>query len=184
MNIKSLGSVVGLCLALGFVTPNSASADIVYDFTLNNGTYSPSGSITGALTVDATTSTVVSVDFTTTGTYNYHFTSIAEQFENFGLWVVSTEDTANFAHLVFVLNNKASLFAGQVTPIYTGIGGGVIFPSGCLDMSCSVGAPLGGTFAVSAVPEPSTWAMMVLGFVGVGLITYRRKRQMALNAFS
>jgi hypothetical protein len=28
-----------------------------------------------------------------------------------------------------------------------------------------------------AVPEPSTWGMMTLGFVGVGYMTYRRKRQ-------
>jgi hypothetical protein len=33
-----------------------------------------------------------------------------------------------------------------------------------------------GTFNVSAVPEPSTWAMMILGFCGVGLMAYRRKR--------
>jgi hypothetical protein len=27
----------------------------------------------------------------------------------------------------------------------------------------------------AAVPEPSTWAMMILGFLGVGLVAYRRK---------
>jgi hypothetical protein len=32
------------------------------------------------------------------------------------------------------------------------------------------------SLAVSpAVPEPSTWAMMILGFVGVGFLTYRRR---------
>jgi hypothetical protein len=30
--------------------------------------------------------------------------------------------------------------------------------------------------AVAAVPEPSTWAMMILGFAGVGVMTYRRRR--------
>jgi len=30
-------------------------------------------------------------------------------------------------------------------------------------------------FAVSAVPEPATWAMMVIGFLGVGFLAYRRK---------
>ena len=30
---------------------------------------------------------------------------------------------------------------------------------------------------LSAVPEPSTWAMMILGFVGVGCIAYRRRQQ-------
>jgi hypothetical protein len=29
----------------------------------------------------------------------------------------------------------------------------------------------------SAVPEPSTWAMMFLGFAGVGFMAYRRKRK-------
>ena len=29
--------------------------------------------------------------------------------------------------------------------------------------------------AVAAVPEPSTWAMMILGFAGVGFMAYCRK---------
>jgi hypothetical protein len=29
--------------------------------------------------------------------------------------------------------------------------------------------------AVAAVPEPSIWAMMVLGFAGIGFLAYRRK---------
>jgi hypothetical protein len=29
---------------------------------------------------------------------------------------------------------------------------------------------------VAAVPEPSTWAMMILGFFGVGFMAYRRKQ--------
>lgn len=31
-------------------------------------------------------------------------------------------------------------------------------------------------FAVAAVPEPATWAMMILGFCGLGLMAYRRRR--------
>jgi hypothetical protein len=34
--------------------------------------------------------------------------------------------------------------------------------------------------AVAAVPEPSTWAMMILGFAGVGFMAYRRKDKRAL----
>jgi PEP-CTERM motif len=33
-----------------------------------------------------------------------------------------------------------------------------------------------------AVPEPSTWAMMILGFAGIGLMAYRRKSKPALMA--
>ena len=35
---------------------------------------------------------------------------------------------------------------------------------------------------VSAVPEPSTWAMMILGFAGVGYMTYRRRKPSAIAA--
>jgi CHRD domain-containing protein/PEP-CTERM motif-containing protein len=34
----------------------------------------------------------------------------------------------------------------------------------------------GFLLALPAVPEPSTWAMMILGFAGVGFMTYRRRK--------
>jgi hypothetical protein len=34
---------------------------------------------------------------------------------------------------------------------------------------------------ISAIPEPSTWAMMVLGFFGVGFVAYRRKSSSAVR---
>jgi hypothetical protein len=39
------------------------------------------------------------------------------------------------------------------------------------------GANLSSDSSVSAVSEPSTWAMMILGFVGVGFMACRRKGQ-------
>jgi PEP-CTERM motif len=36
--------------------------------------------------------------------------------------------------------------------------------------------------AVGTVPEPSTWAMMILGFAGLGFVGCRRKNKMAFNA--
>jgi hypothetical protein len=35
---------------------------------------------------------------------------------------------------------------------------------------------------VNAVPEPSTWAMLILGFAGIGFLTYRRRRADLVNA--
>jgi hypothetical protein len=35
---------------------------------------------------------------------------------------------------------------------------------------------------VGAVPEPSTWAMMILGFFGIGAMTYRRRKSAMLAA--
>jgi hypothetical protein len=36
--------------------------------------------------------------------------------------------------------------------------------------------------AVAAIPEPSTWAMILLGFAGIGFMAYRRKVRPALMA--
>jgi hypothetical protein len=52
------------------------------------------------------------------------------------------------------------------------------------DFTPNVGSPLlAGTLTleatVGAVPEPSTWAMMVLGFAGIGFMAYRRKSKPA-----
>jgi hypothetical protein len=38
-----------------------------------------------------------------------------------------------------------------------------------------------GTLSVTAVPEPSTWAMMILGFLAIGLAAYRRPRGFQLR---
>ena len=40
----------------------------------------------------------------------------------------------------------------------------------------------GSMTAITAVPEPSTWAMMILGFAGLGFMAYRRKSKPALMA--
>jgi hypothetical protein len=37
-------------------------------------------------------------------------------------------------------------------------------------------AVISGDISTPAVPEPSTWAMMILGFAGVGFMAYRRNR--------
>ena len=34
---------------------------------------------------------------------------------------------------------------------------------------------MNATAVAEAAPEPSTWAMMILGFLGLGFLAYRRK---------
>jgi hypothetical protein len=54
-----------------------------------------------------------------------------------------------------------------------------------ISLTAGVGTPqeITGTItAVAAVPEPSTWAMMILGLAGLGFMGYRRKDKLALNA--
>ncbi len=53
----------------------------------------------------------------------------------------------------------------------------------CIGWSCAPGLGLAGQIrfigtgegGAPSVPEPSTWAMMVLGFFGLGFLAYRRK---------
>jgi hypothetical protein len=44
------------------------------------------------------------------------------------------------------------------------------------------GIPIPVPVFTTAVPEPSTWAMMLLGFAGIGFMAYRRKSKPALLA--
>jgi PEP-CTERM motif len=48
--------------------------------------------------------------------------------------------------------------------------------------STSVNGGNAAAGAVSTVPEPSTWAMLLLGFAGIGFMAYRRKAKPALMA--
>ena len=41
--------------------------------------------------------------------------------------------------------------------------------------------PMLDSVVVTGVPEPATWAMMILGFFGVGFMAYRRKSQSTLR---
>jgi PEP-CTERM motif len=76
--------------------------------------------------------------------------------------------------------------AGQITgweiKVFNTNGGGDIFIENDFfhDDQAAIGENDGtnrthGQFMAAAVPEPSTWAMMILGFCGVGFMAYRRK---------
>jgi hypothetical protein len=72
---------------------------------------------------------------------------------------------SNDGILFSVLGTEWNIFSNSPTDfaLYGTVGGGYN-PSG-----------IAGTFSVTAVPEASTWAMLILGFAGVGFMAYRRK---------
>lgn len=47
------------------------------------------------------------------------------------------------------------------------------------DFFADPNAPPVGTLTITAVPELSTWAMLIIGFAGVGLVCHRRNRLVA-----
>jgi PEP-CTERM motif-containing protein len=60
------------------------------------------------------------------------------------------------------------------------LGGGVFLVQGGDDVM-TFAVPVGDYVAGSATvaPEPSTWAMLLLGFVGLGVAGYRRQARRA-----
>ena len=68
------------------------------------------------------------------------------------------------------------LGAGALVPL---LEGGVFITADIFNPSAPGEEKTGtiGATLAPAVPEPSTWAMMILGFFGVGFLAYRRKNQ-------
>jgi hypothetical protein len=52
--------------------------------------------------------------------------------------------------------------------------------SGNSDFPSAFGPALDNV-SVTAVPEPATWAMMILGFFGLGFVARRRKSKLTLR---
>jgi hypothetical protein len=66
--------------------------------------------------------------------------------------------------------------SGVTTADFTAVNG-FVFAADLIGPSRGTGAVAGDPL-VASVPEPSTWAMMILGFFGVGFLAYRRKNGM------
>ncbi|HEY5205127.1 MAG TPA: PEPxxWA-CTERM sorting domain-containing protein [Roseiarcus sp.] len=73
------------------------------------------------------------------------------------------------------------LLAGQTSDFLMIDTNAVRFTTGTLAVIDSQTSDL-SAFAPSAVPEPSTWAMMLLGFAGLGFAGYRGSRKSAAFA--
>ena len=93
---------------------------------------------------------------------------------------MTLENETDTYKFTLVLHTATSLFSGQPTTIDGGssfqtVAGGTNGPA--------LGRPITGPLTIAAaVPEPSTWAMMILGFLGLGFMAYRRKNQTAFSA--
>jgi hypothetical protein len=64
---------------------------------------------------------------------------------------------------------------------FTGTGSDTLSISGQTNPSDWFVDDISLSAVTSAVPEPSTWAMMILGFFGLGFVAYRRKSEGSLR---
>jgi hypothetical protein len=157
-----------------YVVKNTTGSTVNYSNTVNLPTVS--------LSLDPQGVANVAVNFIapTAGTYN-----VVSKF--FG------DDTGERTHLVDVLDNGIQMFA----PVSISTDGGVanfdfsvtlaatdklsfVVYGGSLDDCGFCNLSTGLQAQITSVPEPQTWAMMMLGFAGIGFMTYRRSRKSAL----
>ena len=158
-------------------TGAAGSTDLIgnpgfYDFLPGNGRYvdldgstgggnNPAGQLTSVSTFAAGTHTL---SFSLAG--NQRVTSLQTTTVMLGSDVIAVLNPAEFANFT--------------TYSYT-------FNSGGGALTFTEGGPsnqqgnLLDNVVLTAVPEPSTWAMMILGFFGVGFMAYRRKSGPALR---
>ena len=166
----ALAALLLLCLG----APTSAKADVVWTI---NGSFDDGGTLSGTFTInvygylsswDLTTQTV--------GPFGgFEYKPGNSYISNGALYADFQPGYVRDLHLAFSTNLDVAsadnpIIGGSPGPSYECVG----------SYSCYV--PLGGKTryiaegeAIAAVPEPSTWAMLILGFLGIGGLTYRRK---------
>jgi hypothetical protein len=191
MRIKSMAAA---CAALTAVFSTSASANIVYSVDLISGTTG----VVGQITTDGHTGTplgqgdIAGINLvisnsagstTLTGTAGVNVSGSDLTATSSGLFYnFSSSDSASFFFIsnfgggLLCFNNSALLCNGgghSAVDVSIGATASFIPESGNFEI---------GVAAVAAVPEPSTWAMMILGFCGIGFMGYRRKAKPASMA--
>jgi hypothetical protein len=181
--LRALALLGSLAVSFGAAT-STAKADIVW--TLNNVKFDDGTTLSGSFTVNVygvvTNWNLLTVDGTLTG-YDYTPTINAQAHYPITNYVVFNHLTpaAYNGYLDLVFQNP--LTAPGIDPLVTGHSsyecGGYASEAGACT-SASIRYIESGF--VSAVPEPSTWAMLILGFAGVGLMAYRRRGRAMLTA--
>ena len=183
--------ILSLLAATAFAAP--ASAAVLYSFN-EQGCFGSSCLVSnsandGSLTFHNQAETNVAAGTVDLGTF-----TLANGSTNFNGDLFSLQVT--FTSPLNGANTFSALLSGKTTgnhggPVVVDFNntpfnfGGFTLAVDDITLAAGVGTPqeITGTItAVAAVPEPSTWAMMILGFVGLGTMTYRRRKSAMITA--
>jgi hypothetical protein len=172
-------SIVGTVLAtawLGAATAHAAVVNFVFDPNSTLTLYSPNHvnatyqeALTGTFSFDAATDTVSAVDITMSGSVNasflYSFSGLGSGSNAFGVSAAGYNNNGGvLAYLQFDDTLDGSV---QPDPLLSG----AIYNTEAGNLSDS-----SFTGGVSVVPEPATWALMLVGLGGMGA-ALRSRRQ-------
>ena len=170
-NVSSIGSNF---------TVTSGTVDVIgtgfFDFYPGNGNYVDLdgstlqlGTISSSAPAFAAGHYSLSFDF---GAYTYNHNYATES-----LVVTLGDFSITLAPLVDSSVTPGALLQHYVLDITTNVAGNLSFSAyNGGNGGTNVGPILDNVTLASAVPEPSTWAMMILGFLGLGFVGYRRNR--------
>ena len=193
--LKIGSAFLGLAIAgmVSFAVPASAE---VYNFTFAGGPNDLAVNASGTFTTSG--NTVVSGSgifefapvagapgllFPAPGTVTLTSDNVFPIDSGAGILFQGTTDTNFFFNIFAPAGNALGLGVGTNEAWASAVdGGGFLFGSLSFPNTCSNCVADGaltitdaGPSVTTAVPEPSTWAMMILGFAGIGFMAYRRK---------
>jgi hypothetical protein len=180
--LKSSALLVTALVASAFVSGATRAA--TYDVTFESG-----GQQVGSAVL--TLQNVVPTSIVTINAANGNSADFVSLVGSIGGFTFDQTSFAPFANSV-ASNGEVgaiTIVDGTITNIFSAFGGGGIstsesgdnlfFTNGLFNpppLVFELGAISGTETVTAAVPEPSTWAMMILGFCGLGFMAYRRKR--------
>ena len=182
LSVMALVSLVGAARANvvdATYTVSGSAGNWVYDFSFTNniggsnqiyflGIKLPATDIVGSPTGWGGLTIVGSPDGGTGTSYNNNWCVNSCQHDLLAAPIASGSTLGGFQA------RDTSLIAQTSIPWFAYAAGGVYNGPGCI--SCGSNPGFEGIASVAAVPEPSTWAMMILGFAGVGFMGYRRRK--------
>jgi len=187
-------SVIGFC----FLATQASSAILIYGATLSGPAESPPTASPGtgiaSVTIDTiahsltvsetfsgllspTTASHIHCCTTTPDTGTAMVATMVPTFSGFPLGVTSGTFTQSFDTTLASTYNPAFVTAnGSVSGAFDALLAGLNANEAYINIHTSQ-FPNGEIRGfLHAVPEPSTWAMMILGFVGIGFMAYLRKQ--------
>ena len=167
---------MALCAALLLtLAATAARADVITTYTFSGTTTDFGGTITGSFQIDQTT-----YDYNTNKGYVAGSSTIMVSgdsiagvnglYDLFQGFLGGSIDFENSAHSIFTFP------IGGNPPIQTGsisVAAAYISTADG-EYSTVTGGDLIASTPTTGVPEPSTWAMMLIGFAGLGFAGYRR----------
>jgi hypothetical protein len=185
----AIALVVALAVtALGSATSNAATVTYNYtggEFLSGSSPYNTSDRVTATVTFASPLPTsqpfIDEIANITSFTFNVDGKqSLSNLTGDVTIFTIATDATGAIINWHFYVQAPVS---GTDDVIQSIFGGGDMATMNPSPDVFGLGEGPNGSWAIaSPVPEPSTWAMMILGFAGIGFMAYRRKDKLALNA--